>query len=40
MSVPVSEFDASGDWMFYASFVSSDKTIQAYQDGYVITVVK
>ena len=37
-NVPVAEFEASGDWLFYVWFVSSDKKVEAYQDAYTIEV--
>lgn len=37
-SVPVSKFSQSGEWQFSLWFVSTDKTIEAYQSAYGIEV--
>lgn len=38
ISVPVGEFPASGEWSVYTWFVNSNKTVEAYQDTYGISV--
>lgn len=38
--VAVSKFGSSGSWDFHLWFVSSDKSVQAYQDIYPIDITK